>query len=76
MAENAGNSANRGEKGKKDGKKLRILLRTFGCQMVALQQDYGEAENLLKFKKNQKKHLTNKGWSSILVMAIVFNKEL
>ena len=33
MVKNAGNDANTGEKGKKDGKKLRILLRTFGCQM-------------------------------------------
>jgi hypothetical protein len=36
MAENAGNSANTGEKGKKDGKKLRILLRTFGWPLATL----------------------------------------
>lgn len=33
MAENAGNSADTGEKDGKGKKKLRILLRTFGCQM-------------------------------------------
>src|SRR3989338_2741537 len=33
MVENAGNGANTGESGGKGKKKLRVLLRTFGCQM-------------------------------------------